>query len=199
MRFKKVAVGGTFSFFHIGHRHLLKRALEVGEDVVVGVTSDEFASSLGKSHPIEPYEVRALRVLRFCLRKARDRQRIVVFPLDDAGGPASSDPSIEAIIATEETAIRAIEVSLKRVELGLKPAIVEAVEHVLGIDGQPISSTRLWQAYFSAQRNGQVNRLSRMPNSSSFPTHPASPAGNQLPGKRHDDHVPPEHPDREGQ
>jgi phosphopantetheine adenylyltransferase len=59
---------------------------------------------------------------------------------------------VEAIIATEETAIRAIEVSLKRVQLGLKPAAVEVVEHVLGVDGRPISSTRLWHSFASAQQ-----------------------------------------------
>jgi len=131
-------------------------ALEIGRTVVVGVTSDEFARSFGKAHPIEPYEVRALRVLRYCLRKAKDGQRIVIVPLDDVGGPASSDPSIEAIIATEETAARAIEVSLNRVKRGLKPAIVIAVEPVLGADGQPISSTRLWLAYASAHQNASA-------------------------------------------
>jgi pantetheine-phosphate adenylyltransferase len=152
MRYRKVAVGGTFSFFHPGHRHLLKYALEVGETVIVGVTSDEFAKALGKQHPIEPYEVRALRVLRYCLRKARVGQRVVVLPIDDAGGPASNDPSVEAIIATEETAIRAIDVSVKRTKLGLKPVAVEVVEHVLGVDGQPISSTRLWHSFTKSQR-----------------------------------------------
>jgi pantetheine-phosphate adenylyltransferase len=152
MRYRKVAVGGTFSFFHPGHRHLLRYALELGETVIVGITSDEFANSLGKQHPIEPYEERALRVLRYCLRKAKVGQRVVVLPIDDAGGPASNDPSVEAIIATEETAIRAIEVSLNRVQLGLKPATVEVVEHVLGVDGRPISSTRLWHSFASAQQ-----------------------------------------------
>jgi len=158
MPLEKVALGGTFSFFHPGHRHLLRQALEMGRTVVVGVTSDEFARSFGKAHPIEPYEVRALRVLRYCLRKARSGQRIVIVPLDDVGGPASSDPSVEAIIATEETAARAIEVSLSRAKRGLKPAIVVAVEPVLGVDGQPISSTKLWRAYASAHRSGGALR-----------------------------------------
>ncbi len=158
MILEKVALGGTFSFFHAGHRHLLRSALEIGKTVVVGVTSDEFARSLGKAHPIEPYELRALRVLRYCLRKAKNGQRIVIVPLDDVGGPASSDPSIEAIVATEETAIRAIEVSLNRAKRGLKPAIVIAVEPVLGADGRPISSTKLWLAYASAHRNVEARR-----------------------------------------
>lgn len=146
-KYAKVALGGTFSFFHAGHRRLLKHALQIGESVVVGITSDEFVTKLGKRHPVEPYEVRALRVLRYCLRKARPGQRVTVVPLDDPEGPAASDPSIEAIVASEETAARALEISLKRAERGLKPLAVEVVEPILWSDGTPLSSTKLWRVY----------------------------------------------------
>jgi len=146
MRYEKVALGGTFSLLHPGHRHLLKYALSIAGEVVVGVTSDEFAASLGKSHPVEPYEVRALRVLRYCLRKARRGQRVTVTVLDDVGGPAGEDPSIEALIATEETFINALGVLKSRVEAGLKPLHIIVVEPLLDSRGNPFSSTRIWQS-----------------------------------------------------
>lgn len=149
-KFRKVAVGGTFSFFHAGHRHLIKRALEVGgEEVVVGVVSDELAALRRKNHPVEPYEVRALRVLRYCLRRVKPGQRVTVLPLDDIEGPAGSDPTIEALVATEETFANAVSVNRSRMARNLKALAIEVVEPLLGPDGEPLSSTKLWTAYLA--------------------------------------------------
>ncbi|MDW8003669.1 MAG: pantetheine-phosphate adenylyltransferase [Thermofilaceae archaeon] len=149
-KYRKVALGGTFSFFHVGHRHLLKYALSLGENVVIGVVSDEFASKSSKHHPIEPYEIRALRVLRYCLRKAKQGQRIKVTALDDVEGPAATDPLIEAIVATEETALNAIKLSINRVKRGLPSTNVEVVEPILDENHLPISSSKLWIRYFGS-------------------------------------------------
>ena len=43
-RFKLVGVSGTFDKLHKGHRVLLSKALEIGEKVMVGLTSDEMCS-----------------------------------------------------------------------------------------------------------------------------------------------------------
>ena len=39
----KAAVAGTFDILHDGHKALLARAFEVGDTVVVGITSDRMA------------------------------------------------------------------------------------------------------------------------------------------------------------
>lgn len=152
-KYRKVALGGTFSFFHVGHRYLLKSALSLGENVIIGVVSDEFASKLRKRHPIEPYEIRALRVLRYCLRKASRGQRVTVTALDDIEGPAAIDPSVEAVVATEETALNAIELSINRLKRGLKPTNVEVIEPILDESHLPVSSTKLWIRYFGSTSN----------------------------------------------
>jgi len=146
VKYRRVVLGGTFSLLHAGHRYLLRHALSLAEEVVVGVTSDEFARKLGKSHPVEPYEVRALRVLRYCLRKARRGQRVIIAPIDDIEGPAGSDPAIEAIVATEETLVNALKVALGRLDKGMRPLDVVVVEPLLGPDGEPLSSTKLWRS-----------------------------------------------------
>ncbi len=45
---KRVITYGTFDLFHIGHLNILKRARELGDYLVVGVSSDEFNAVKGK-------------------------------------------------------------------------------------------------------------------------------------------------------
>ena len=54
-KYRKVALGGTFDRFHEGHRKLIEKAFEIGQEVLIGITSDEFAGSKGN---IEPCKVR---------------------------------------------------------------------------------------------------------------------------------------------
>jgi pantetheine-phosphate adenylyltransferase len=42
-KFPVVATGGTFDEIHTGHVMLLAKAFEVGNKVIIGISSDEFA------------------------------------------------------------------------------------------------------------------------------------------------------------
>jgi len=56
-KFQKVAVGGTFDELHMGHKTLLERAFEVGNKVIIGLSSDEFVSKMG-NHETASYNER---------------------------------------------------------------------------------------------------------------------------------------------
>jgi len=57
-RKKRVITYGTFDMFHIGHLRLLQRLKELGDELIVAVSTDEFNESKGKKVMI-PYEQRA--------------------------------------------------------------------------------------------------------------------------------------------
>ncbi|MCQ4295085.1 adenylyltransferase/cytidyltransferase family protein [Pseudomonas stutzeri] len=54
---KTVITYGTFDMFHVGHLRLLERMRELGEQVVVAVSTDEFNALKGK-RALVPYEER---------------------------------------------------------------------------------------------------------------------------------------------
>ncbi|ABL77819.1 phosphopantetheine adenylyltransferase [Thermofilum pendens] len=136
-------VGGTFSLLHRGHRRLLRFALLCSQELLVGVTSDEYVKERGKSHPVEPYEVRALSVLTF-LKTVDPSRPVAIVPIDDEYGPATSDPCADCIFVSEETFPGAVKVNMLRRLRGLPPLKIFAVELVT-VEGVRLSSTYLWE------------------------------------------------------
>lgn len=53
---KKVITYGTFDLFHVGHLNILKRAKELGDYLIVAVSSDAFNQIKGKKCIIPDYE-----------------------------------------------------------------------------------------------------------------------------------------------
>ena len=63
---KTVLTYGTFDLFHIGHLNLLKRAKQLGDKLIVAVSTDEFNATKGKT-TLMPFEHRMelVRSVRF--------------------------------------------------------------------------------------------------------------------------------------
>lgn len=61
---KKVITYGTFDLFHVGHVRLLKRLSLLGDEVIVGCSTDEFNTQKGKKCVV-PFSER-VEVLSAC-------------------------------------------------------------------------------------------------------------------------------------
>jgi len=141
LRYKKVATGGTFDHIHAGHRNLLEKSFRVGDEVIIGLTSDEFVARLGK-RPDYGYDKREDELRRFIEQRFPGR-RFVIAKLDDYFGPGIASPEIEALVASPETAERLSLANKLRAEKGFSPLELVTVEWVEAEDGRPISSTRI--------------------------------------------------------
>ena len=66
---KTVITYGTFDMFHIGHLRLLQRLSDIGDEVIVAVSTDEF-NELKEKTVLIPYDQRAeiVRNIRFVNR-----------------------------------------------------------------------------------------------------------------------------------
>jgi glycerol-3-phosphate cytidylyltransferase len=56
---KKVITYGTFDLFHYGHLEILRRAKELGDFLIVGVSTDEFNEREKHKQTIYPFDQRA--------------------------------------------------------------------------------------------------------------------------------------------
>ena len=152
-KFKTVAVGGTFDKFHKGHRALLTKAFDVGEQVLIGLCSDELVKKLSKPHLTVPYEQR-LKELKNFLDKHDFLKRAKIIPLNDIYGVTLSKGCVEALVVSKETEPTALKINEKRKELGLPALHVEIIEMVPSENHAPISTTRIYR--------GEIDREGRL-------------------------------------
>lgn len=152
-RFKKVAVGGTFDELHMGHKSLLTRAFEIGEKVVIGLSSDEFVSKMGKPHVTASYVERYAELEAF-LKKTGLAARAEIVPLDDTYGLTISSKGLEALVVSKETQLAARKINKIRAKVPLPPLEIVTVSMVPAENCGSISTTRI--------RSGEIDRNGRL-------------------------------------
>ncbi|MGD0160528.1 MAG: pantetheine-phosphate adenylyltransferase [Candidatus Bathyarchaeia archaeon] len=149
-KFRTVGLGGTFDELHKGHRDLLIKAFDLGERVIIGVSSDEFVKKMYKPHQTARYEQRK-RELKGFLKDQGVLQRAEIIPIKDAyGGVLLSADPVEALVVSRETEPVAFEVNEKRKEMGLGPIEIVVINMVPSEDHKAISTTRI--------RTGEIDR-----------------------------------------
>ena len=141
-RFKNVAVGGTFDELHKGHRALLLKAFEVGQQVSVGLSVDELVQKMQKPHKVATYDVR-LEELKNFLRRSGLLERAEFVPLYDRFGVTLSSNKLEALVVSQETESVAREINEKRRAKGLQSLNVILINMIPAEDQVPISTGRI--------------------------------------------------------
>ena len=148
-KYEKVAVGGTFDKLHRGHKALLSKAFEIGEKVVIGLSSDDFVSKMGKPHLTATYHER-LKELEVFLEKKSLAKRAEIVPLNDSYGLTVSRKGLDALVVSEETESVTDKINKIRVDAGLSPLKIIAISMVPAENCTPISTTRI--------RSGEIDR-----------------------------------------
>lgn len=152
-KFKKVAVGGTFDELHKGHKALLDKAFEIGEKVVIGLSSDEFVVKMGKPHITASYAER-LHELKAYLNSTGLGERAEIIELKDPYGLTISGKDLDALVVSEETASTADKINTIRTKAKLPPLTIVTVTMVPAENCTPISTTRI--------RSGEIDRNGRL-------------------------------------
>lgn len=133
-----VALGGTFDHLHIGHKLLLSvAALCTTQRLIVGVTSTELLAKKKHRAYVEPIATRLAAVRRFlrAFRAPFGELVLDVVPISDVCGPAGTDPALDLLVVTEETAKGADVIADERRKNGVQPvqvhvvALVDAADH----------------------------------------------------------------------
>lgn len=145
-------VGGTFSRMHVGHKLLLKTAVETGEKVIIGLTTDKYTAG-NKEYKTTPFSRRKASLDNF-MRKLTDNYEIL--PLDSRRGNADTVQEYDCIVVSKETERSAVDINIRRKKNGFLPMRIIVVPYVLADDLFPVSSSRI----HSGEINASGHRVS---------------------------------------
>jgi len=153
-KFLIVATGGTFDEIHVGHIALLTKAFQVGKKVIIGVSSDKFATKRGKklNHNFEA----RIANLKKSIKKEFGNVNYEIAKLDGDFGPAVITGNVQALVTSTETQRKGKALNEMRTMRGLRPVKIVTVELVRAEDGSTVSSTRI--------RGGEIDRQGRLLN-----------------------------------
>ena len=140
-KFSLVAMGGTFDIIHKGHLTLLSIAFDISDKVIIGITSDEFATKKGKI-PINKYD-QHFENLTSVLTKEFPNTSFEISKLENDFGPAVLEKGVEALVVSDETSNQGTILNELRAKRNLPPVQVVTVPMFLAKDGTRISTTRI--------------------------------------------------------
>jgi inosine/xanthosine triphosphatase len=148
----RAILGGTFNVIHDGHKALIRKAFELSDDVIIGLTTDEFASQTRKR--INPYYLR-MKSLIFFVESMKKHAEIV--PLSDQYGMAATMEQ-GFLVVSEETKDTGLQINRIRAENGLEPMFISVIGMVKNSRGAEIHASKILSGEYS--RTGDKNAMS---------------------------------------
>jgi pantetheine-phosphate adenylyltransferase len=139
--FDIVATGGTFDILHKGHYTLLLKAFEVGRQVIIGVSSDNYAT-LKKKKITNEYSIRQEKLKKF-IGENFNKSNYSIYQLNDFYGPTVLTRHVEAIVTTKSTKENCVKINELRKLKGMPQLEIILVPLVEDKEGKVISSTRI--------------------------------------------------------
>ena len=150
-QFDLVAMGGTFDIIHDGHMALLNKSFSISSKVIIGLSSDQLAAKRGKNL-VNDYSKR-LSSLKDVIERNFPDSSYEISSLENDFGPAVIEGSVKALVASEETSSKGVNLNELRVERNLSPVEIVVVPMVLAKDGKAISSTRIKNSELDSSGN----------------------------------------------
>ncbi len=147
------AIGGTFDRLHKGHKTLLRRAFELGKQVLIGLTTQGMVKHKPDWEIIASYDERRTELEKW-LNGEGYSDRYIIRPLRNKYGPAITMPELDLIVVSEDTCPVAKEINEIRLEHNLPLLHIAVLTMVKAEDQISISSTRI--------RAGQIDRDGRI-------------------------------------
>jgi len=146
------AVAGTFNILHDGHKELIRKAFEIGDEVLIGMTSDRMASLERKE--VVPFYIRR-RELETFLSIMKKPWKIM--EINDIYGPRELMDDAGILVMSEETFDNGLVVNEERRSRGIRPLELYAIPMTKASDGTKISSSCIMEGKYA--RNGKIDAI----------------------------------------
>lgn len=150
-KYSLVATGGTFDIIHKGHLALLSKSFEISDNVIIGLTGDEFTRKKGKI-TINDFQTR-LDNLTSVIANHFSNSSFQISKLDNDFGPAVLEQKVQALIVSDETFYQGKILNELREKRSLSPVDVIIVPMILANDGGRISTTRIKKSEIDTEGN----------------------------------------------
>jgi len=150
-KFNLVALGGTFDLIHRGHIELLRKGFSISSNVIIGLTSNEFAQKKGKK--LMNGYLQRHKTLEEIIKKNFPDKKYEISKLENDFGPAVLEKDVEALVLSEETSFQGKELNRLRRQRNVPDVKIILVPMVLAKDGKRISTSRIRNSEIDADGN----------------------------------------------
>ena len=150
-KYSLVAMGGTFDIIHKGHIALLSKSFQISDNVIIGLTGDEFTRKKGKN-TINDYQTRLIN-LTSIITNHFSNSSFQISKLNNDFGPAVLEQKVQALVVSDETFYQGKILNELREKRNLSPVDVIVVPMIMANDGKRVSTTRIKKSEIDVEGN----------------------------------------------